>query len=246
MRLAVISDMHGNCLALDAVLADIRENAVDQIVCLGDAIQGGPQPAETVARLRELACPVVMGNADDFLLKGEDSGAEPATAKRKRKLNEVRLWSLSKLSEADRAFIGQFQPTVEIQLTPSKRLICCHGSPTSFDDVILPTTPDEDVKRHFEAYLGWWLCGGHTHLQQIRRFGNTYFFNPGSVGFSYTHQQEEGNFRADHWAEYAILTVKGTTISLEFRKIPFDVSRLITIYQNSGRPYTDEAIKQYQ
>ena len=69
MRLAVISDIHGNCFALDAVLADLRADLepVDATVCLGDAIQGGPQPAETVARLRELGCPVVMGNADAWL-----------------------------------------------------------------------------------------------------------------------------------------------------------------------------------
>jgi predicted phosphodiesterase len=246
MRLAVISDMHGNCIGLNAVLADVSENPVDQIVCLGDAIQGGPQPAEVVAALRELACPVVMGNADAWLLTGEETGAEQIASERKRKMGEIRQWSLSQLSEADRAFIQQFQPTVEIQLGSSKRLLCCHGSPTSFDDIILPTTPDDEVKRHFEPYPGWWLCGGHTHLQQFRRFGNTYFFNPGSAGFSYTHQQEEGNFRADPWAEYAILTVKDTTISLEFRKAPFDVPHLIAIYKDSGRPFADDAMQQYQ
>ena len=67
MRLTIISDMHGNCVALDAVLADIQQKAVEDIVCLGDAVQGGPQPAAIVARLRQLACPVVMGNADAWL-----------------------------------------------------------------------------------------------------------------------------------------------------------------------------------
>ena len=70
MRVAVLSDMHGNCLALDAVLDDLAGEGIDQFVCLGDAIQGGPQPAETVARLRELSLPVVIGNADDYLLNG--------------------------------------------------------------------------------------------------------------------------------------------------------------------------------
>jgi predicted phosphodiesterase len=56
MRIAVISDIHGNAYALDAALADMASQGVDQIVCLGDAIQWGPQPAETVQRLRELAC----------------------------------------------------------------------------------------------------------------------------------------------------------------------------------------------
>ena len=71
MRIAVISDIHGNCFALDSVLQDIRQQGIEQIVCLGDAIQGGAQPAETVQRLRELNCPVVMGNADDFVLTSD-------------------------------------------------------------------------------------------------------------------------------------------------------------------------------
>src|SRR6185437_2044182 len=80
MRIAVISDIHGNCIALDAVLADQRARALDQVVCLGDAIQGGPQPAETVARLRELGCAIVMGNADAWLLTGEATGSEATSA----------------------------------------------------------------------------------------------------------------------------------------------------------------------
>jgi len=69
-RTAIISDMHGNGIALDAVLADLASVPHDGVVCLGDAIQGGPHPALVVARLRELGCPVVMGNADAYVLDG--------------------------------------------------------------------------------------------------------------------------------------------------------------------------------
>jgi predicted phosphodiesterase len=64
MRIALIADIHGNVVALDEVLAELEEKAVDQIVCLGDVAAGGPRPVETLERLRELDCPVVMGNAD--------------------------------------------------------------------------------------------------------------------------------------------------------------------------------------
>src|SRR3954464_9397060 len=114
MRIAVISDMHGNLVSLDAVLTEIRASSVDQIICLGDCVQGGPQPAQVVARLRELACPVVMGNAHSFLLTGEDTALEPTDPAHWEKLLAVREWTLSQLSSADRAFIAGFQPTVEI------------------------------------------------------------------------------------------------------------------------------------
>jgi len=113
MRLAVISDMHGECLALDLVLQDIRRQGIEQMVCLGDALQGGSQPAETLARLRELNCPVVMGNADAWLITGQDTsaGEEPS-----RQQQEVRAWSLAQLSPSDVAFVQQFHSTIKIPL----------------------------------------------------------------------------------------------------------------------------------
>jgi len=62
MRIAIIADIHGNLTALEAVLADLEDTGADRVVCLGDVAATGPQPHETVARLRALGCPVVMGN----------------------------------------------------------------------------------------------------------------------------------------------------------------------------------------
>src|SRR5262249_24703118 len=153
---------------------------VDRVVCLGDAIQGGPQPAEVVARPRAMGCPVVYGNADAFLLTG-DTGPEALTPQH----HAVRAWSLAQLSEADRTFIAAFRPTVEISLPGGRRLLCFHGSPTSFDDIIYPDTPEEEVRRLLGGSLPAILTGGHTHLQQLRRLDDSLFFNPGSVGFVY-------------------------------------------------------------
>src|SRR5258708_321143 len=124
MRIAVISDIHGNCLGLDTVLADLGRTTVDQVVCLGDAVQGGAQPAEVVARLRELACPVVMGNADAWLLTGADTGTLERASD---KMRAIRDWSLDQLSAADRAFIAAFPPTVELPLEAGRTLLCFHG-----------------------------------------------------------------------------------------------------------------------
>ena len=207
MKIAIISDIHGNAFALDTVIGDLKREPVDQIVCLGDAIQGGAQPAQTVARLRELGCPVVMGNADAWLLSGVETGAEAPSEARKRMLDSVRDWSLSQLSDEDKAFIAAFQPTVEIPLADGRNLLCFHGSPTSFDEIILPTTPEDEFQAIFAAHLPALVTGGHTHLQQIRPIGTTdnFFFNPGSVGFAYGHGQAEGTFHANSWAEYAVL-----------------------------------------
>jgi 3',5'-cyclic AMP phosphodiesterase CpdA len=68
MRVALIADIHGNALALDTVLAELSRDHVDQIVCLGDVVEGGPQPREILDRIRALGCPIVMGNTDERML----------------------------------------------------------------------------------------------------------------------------------------------------------------------------------
>ncbi len=246
MRLAIISDIHGNNLAFETVLADIQNQHIDQIVCLGDAIQGGPQPAEVVQNLRTLDCPVVMGNADAWLLSGFETADEGIPPERKKKMEEIRQWSLSQLNEDDRELIADFQATITITLEKNLDLLCFHGSPVSFDDVILPAAPEEEFQKFLGAYSNHILCGGHTHAQQVRRNGELYFFNPGSVGLAFSPVQPEGQFLADHWAEYAILTTENGQANLEFRKIPFDVEKLIHIYGECGRPFADDAIAQYQ
>jgi predicted phosphodiesterase len=243
MRIAIISDIHGNCFALDVALADIRHAVVDQIVCLGDAIQGGAQPAATVARLRELGCPVVMGNADAWLLSGKETAAEESATE---KMRAIREWSLAQLSSADRAFIAEFKPTIALALDDGHELLCFHGSPHSFDDIILPDTPEEEFRRFLGGFGASALTGGHTHLQQIRRLDDAFFFNPGSVGFAYSHQQPEEGFHADPWAEYAVLSLDSGRLGLEFRRIPYDADTLIEIILRSGRPYAEEAAAQYR
>ncbi len=240
MRIAVIADMHGNCVAFDAVLADLEAHPVDRVVCLGDTIQGGPQPADVVARLRELGCPVVLGNADAFLLTGND-GNDAVSAQQRA----VRDWSLAQLSEADRAFIAAFQPTVEILLPGNRRLLCFHGSPASFHDIIFPETPEEEVRGYLDAYRPAILTGGHTHLQQLRRLDDSLFFNPGSVGFVYNTRAPGGGLHADPWAEYAILSADERRFSIEFCRVPFDVSEWKRITLASGIPDAETMVTRY-
>lgn len=245
MQIAIISDIHGNCLAFDAALADLRRQAIDQIVCLGDAVQGGPQPVEVVARLRDLAGPVVMGNADAWLLSGQETGNEPISPERRIELDAVREWSLSQLSPADHAFIGAFQPTVSVTAETGQQLLCFHGSPASFDDVILPSTPAAEFQRLLGGQAASIFTGGHTHLQWLRRLGDGFYFNPGSIDGTHNHEQDDSGFRADAWAEYAVLTLEAGRLGLEFRRVPYDAGALIQIYRSSGRPYADDAAAQY-
>jgi hypothetical protein len=186
-----------------------------------------------------------MGNADDWLLTGFDSGAENIPEGRRVRMDAVREWQLTRLSEADLSFIRTFQPTVQIRLDDGRTLLCYHGSPKSFDHVILPQSPDEEVRGYLEPQERMIYTGGHTHVQFIRHFGRTFHFNPGSVGVAYRHDQPDEDFRLDPWAEYALLSSRSGTLSLEFRRVPFDVQLLTSVYKSSGRPFAESAIAEH-
>ncbi len=243
MQIAVISDIHGNCFALDKALEDIRHLGIEQIVCLGDAIQGGAQPDVTVQRLREIGCPVVMGNADAWLLaEEENSPQEPATEQQLA----IRAWSLARLSAQDRAFIRQFQPTIEIALEAGQKLLCFHGSPHSFNDIILSNTSEDALHQFLDGFDATLLTGGHTHTQQLRHLANASYFNPGSIGLAYIWQIPGEKFEVIPRAEYAIVTSEGANIGITFRRVPFDLEELARIIQNSSRPFAEQAISMYR
>jgi predicted phosphodiesterase len=241
MRVAVISDIHGNRLALDSALADMAPRSMDTVVCLGDTLQGGPQPKQTVEKLKELKCPIVMGNADAWLLDKEGKTAEPTT----REQHEVREWTLSKLSADDLDFIRGYKPLVRLELGGSAELLCFHGSPTSYDEVLLPETPLEEWDRILGPYSPSIMTGGHTHTQQIRRVREGLFFNPGSVGLAYNYSLPKDKSHLDPWAEYAILTYDNGLASLEFHRARYDLEALVDAIKASGRPHSEDPIRQY-
>ena len=245
MRLAVISDIHGSAYALETALRDLDEVSPDKVVCLGDAIQGGPQPAECVAILRDKGWPVVMGNADAWLLTGTETSNEIADEVRRRELYDVREWSLSKLNEEDRKYISTFVPNITIDLTKDAEILCFHGSPNDFDEVLLPLSEQEQFKKIFQSCEQRILAGGHTHVQFIRHYRRRFFFNPGSIGFAYRSEQDGLPFRADPWAEYAVLNVTNNSMSLDFRRVAYDPAKLLAIYKSSGRPHYEKTAAQY-
>ena len=247
MRIVVLSDVHGNCFALETVLGDLKKTSYDHIVCNGDMIQSGPQPHETVQLLREMKCSIVMGNSDAWLMTGVETDAQLISEERRRKLDIVRAWSLSKLTEDDRVFINAFQPTVTVDLSQRRSLLAFHGSPTSFDQFLLPSTPEDEFQEIIKPFADNVLTGGHMHLQYTRRLRDSQnlFFNPGSVGVAYNHEQSNPNGLLDPWAEYAILTVDGMQVSLEFRRVPLDMEKMADIYRNSDRPFAETAMEQY-
>ena len=94
------------------------------------------------------------------------------------------------------------------------------------------------------------LAGGHTHTQQLRRVGDAWFINPGSVGFAYNlfanRLRPDSQFQADAWAEYAIVTADEHDLRVEFMRVQYDLAQFLHKLSVSGRPYWDEAAAQYR
>lgn len=232
MRLAIISDIHGNFIALQTVLAEIEKERVDQIVCLGDVTFNGPQPRQAVQRLRELACPVVMGNTDEFLFNPPTP--EPNNENDQRIVDVVH-WAIAQLSPDDIAFVQTFQPRVELALENGK-LLCFHGSPNSNQDLILATTPDAELARFFDRYKSAVMAGGHSHTQMLRRYLDTVLINPGSVGMPFERDASGRVQQRSPRAEFAILTATGSDFGVDLRRVAFDLDALIRAARANGMP----------
>jgi predicted phosphodiesterase len=233
LRVALVSDAHGNAVGLRSALDDLAGRDVDLVVSLGDVAQGGPQPLECLDLLRKAGALTVMGNSDAFLL---DAGAgrprEPTT---ERHLVQ-RDWVLSRLSPEDVDYLRGFEPTVQVALDELE-LLCFHGTPDDYDGIVLPTDPPDG----FDGTGADVLAGGHVHIQQVRRVGEAVYVNPGSVGCGYGSVEPEG-FHLDAWASYAIVEAR----SVELHRVPFDLDELARLTRASGIPMPDHTLSLYR
>lgn len=232
MKIGLIADIHGNLLALDAVLTDLAADRVEHLVCLGDIALLGPRPSEVIARLRSLGCPSVLGNVDAWVLDAtlvEQSNSA------------LSAWNVAQLSDADRAYLGACPMTLEIPLAAGTTLLACHGSPRSYYEVIAAGTPPADLLAMIADPRPAFVAGGHTHRQLLRRDGETMFVNPGSVGLPGVgpdHPLLERN-RQISWAEYAVIDAHNDRFSVDLRRIPLDLDRMFADARASGMPALD-------
>jgi predicted phosphodiesterase len=233
MRLGLISDIHGNLLALEAVLAELEREELDRLVCLGDVV-AGPRANEALARIRDLGCPVIMGNWDAWSVDGMPKPTTPV----EEKLYGIGAYWAERLGDDDRDFIRGFVPRVEVEIDSGPTVLCFHGSPNSFDDWIVATTPEDEVAAMLVGFRAPVLVGGHTHLQMVRRYEDTLFVNPGSVGLPFELWSPE-DVRIAPRAEYAILTSGDGRLAVDLRRTTYDVEAHLRGGMESGMPFAD-------
>ena len=176
-RVAALYDVHGNLPALEAVLAEVGD--ADLIVVGGDVV-GGPFPAETVERLRDLGDRVrwLRGNAERELVEQpppREVGPPPGELERLR----------AALTDEQIDFLYGLPERVELDVEGLGRVLFCHATPQNDLDIVTPLTPEERLRRLLESVTAGAVVAGHTHIQEDRRVGGVRWVNAGSIGMPY-------------------------------------------------------------
>jgi len=241
MRVALISDIHANELGLSAVLADIERAGVDQIVCLGDVATLGPRPQAVIAILRDLGCPCLMGNHDEFLIEPELVEHYSQQAPVRHSVN----WCREVLPAQDMDFIRGFGRSLQIELTPSASLFLFHGSPKSHMDNVLATTPADELDDLLDGHVATVMAGGHTHVQMLRQHRGTLLVNPGSVGIPFEAFVGGRPPNILPHAEYATIEAGTGGISVNLRRIPLERAALRRQAAAVHMPMRDYLVNQY-
>lgn len=243
MKVALISDIHGNLPALESVLKDIRAEGVDQIIFLGDAATLGPQPKETLDLLRALDCICIMGNHDAALLDLEQAAELQIGAS----LFPALAWGHNLLAKNDFDFLRTFLPTYELDLGIIS-LLCFHGSPRSNIDMVLSVTTDTVIDEYFAGQSATILAGGHTHVQMLRQRGQQVIVNPGSVGSAFIEPFLYNGVtpRLIPWAEYGIIRADHERWSVEFRRVSFDTEAVCRALETGRNPSREWWLSQYR
>jgi putative phosphoesterase len=231
MRVALISDLHGNAVALRAVLDDLRAARVDRIVCLGDVATLGPAPGEVIARLAELGCACVLGNHDAFLY---DAGLIRSYAAAPIVVEAVDACR-STLGAGELEFLRGFQPTLDLELDGAA-LGLFHGSPRSHMEDLLATTPAEALDEALGDQRPTVMAGGHTHVQMLRQHRGTLLVNPGSLGMPFESFADGGPPRVLPHAEYAIVEAIRGAVSVTLRRLPLDPAALRAALEGWDNP----------
>jgi predicted phosphodiesterase len=160
--------VHGNLPALEAVLAQ----AGDARLVFGGDMAAGPLPAETLDRITGLDALCIRGNADRELLGGPSGGL-------------IDEWVVGQLEDRHRDFIAGLPEEVELEVEGVGRVLFCHGSPRSDEEMILKTTPDEWLREMLAGVEADLVVCGHTHMQFDRSVDGRRVVNAGSVGLPY-------------------------------------------------------------
>jgi putative phosphoesterase len=229
MRIAILSDIHGNQIALEAVLQDLDcQPDISQIIVAGDLCLNGPRPHEVLSIIQKLACPVIQGNVDADV-------AGQNIQKRIKKQDTIG-WTRDQIGENGIAYLASLPFYHLIVNSQGTDLLVVHANPLNQEEAIYSTTPDsrlEVLLGNLAPTIGA-LAFGHYHVAYQRRWRDLLLVDVGSCGLPRDK---------DRRASYAILTWKDNSWQAEHRRVTYDVNATVKQLKQCGIPHSEKRIK---
>lgn len=236
MKMAVISDIHGNIHALNAVLADIERQDVDLIVCLGDLVGYGAFPNEVIEVIRKRNIPTVRGNYDDGVGYGKsECGCVYKDPEQEERGQCSFNWSKAHVTERNVQYLGSLMDSITLEIH-GKKLWFVHGSPRKINEYLFADRPEKSLTHVLGDRKVDALFCGHTHVSYDRVVDGVHFVNAGSAG-----KPKDGDPRA----AYALVSVTSDDIQIEFPRVAYDVAAAAAAVRATYLPeYFAEALEQ--
>ena len=215
MPIAIISDIHGNLSALDAVLADLRTRPVDVVYCLGDLVGYAAHPNEVTERIRAEAIPTIMGNYDDGVgFERDECGCAYTNPVDKALGDRSLAWTKATVTADNKAFLRTLVSEIRFE-ADGTRVLLVHGSPRRINEYLFEDRPLSSFQRLAASSNADIIVFGHTHKPYTKLVDDVLFVNAGSVG-----KPKDGDWRAC----YIMLDPSNPANPVEFIRVPYDVA----------------------
>lgn len=225
MRIAVLSDIHGNLLGLDACLADLEsQGGADAIVVAGDLCVDGPKPKKVLQRLDEIGASCIRGNTDRYLYDDTEEFEADETAQI--------AWTRREIGERWVSWIKELPFAMRIG-EDENQLLIVHASPRKDDEHIWPDAAEPDLQSIIGEEHATAIAFGHLHIPYVRFWRGKLLVNVSSAGLP-----KDGDARAC----YAIFTEREGGWQVKHRRVPFDVKRVATQLADCGIPGSADLI----
>ncbi|MCL6478221.1 MAG: metallophosphatase family protein [Peptococcaceae bacterium] len=228
MRMAVISDIHGNLYALEAVLQDIGTRGIANVYCTGDLVGYGPRPNEVIELIKTNGIPTVMGNYDDAVGNMRFICGCDYKDEKDLKLGESSIaWTKENTSEANKQWLRELPGEIRLSVA-GRKILFVHGSPRALNEYLYENTEEEYLHELLAENNANVLVCGHTHLPYAKRIPGGYIINAGSAG-----KPKHGNPNAT----YVIIEIGGDRgLKTEIVEVPYNYEKTAGEIEDSGLP----------
>lgn len=235
MRLAIMSDIHGNLAAFDAVLADIAARGpFDTLGVAGDLCEWGPQPAEALERVRSLDCPVVQGNTDFNVTIAGDAARLRAMGKSENSIAGL-AWTRERIGPDGVAYLAALPFAHAFPGPAGQDVLMVHANPRNFDTHLGPDATPDEVAYLLDGATAPMIVFGHLHTPYVRRVPGHLLVDVSSVGYP-----RDGDTRA----AYAILEWSDDGWRATIQRVAYDLAATAAAFEASGMPNAGKRVRQ--